>query len=180
MSFFEQGGVSSYVVEKLQTVEKRFSGTADESLARLRGALPSCTASRLFTESLGLMCPGPVWLNKKALSKASSLYQVQVTSSGIICQISSLSRRDLFLPYCLIPICAGDATSAAFDELSMFLGFLRVWGIEKVINFDALMSPTEDYFDAIYFQVSIPHKQTRFPPLTSFLPPSNLEYYTFC
>jgi translation initiation factor 2-alpha kinase 4 len=85
-----EGGVSSYVVEKLQTVEKRFSGTADESLARLRGALPSC-----------------------------------------------------------------DATSAAFDELSMFLGFLRVWGIEKVVNFDALMSPTEDYFDAIYFQIHV-------------------------
>jgi len=55
----------------------------------------------------------------------------------------------------LISVCADDITSAAFDELSMFLGFLRVWGIEKAINIDALMSPTEEYFDAIYFQVGI-------------------------
>lgn len=48
---------------------------------------------------------------------------------------------------------AGAKTSAAFDELSMLLGFLRVWGIEKVVNIDALMSPTEEYFNAIYFQV---------------------------
>lgn len=72
------------------------------------------------------------------------------------------------LPHCLIAICAGDSTSAAFDELSMFLGFLRVWGIEKVINFDALMSPTEDYFDGIYFQVRNKHA---FFPLTFILPP---------
>jgi hypothetical protein len=45
-------------------------------------------------------------------------------------------------------MCAG-------DELSMLLGFLRVWGIEKVVNIDALMSPTEEYFNAIYFQVAL-------------------------
>lgn len=49
--------------------------------------------------------------------------------------------------------CAGSVTSAAFDELSMLLGFLRVWGLEKVVTIDALMSPTEEYFDASYFQV---------------------------
>ena len=37
----------------------------------------------------------------------------------------------------------------------MLLGFLRVWGIEKVVDIDALMSPTEEYFDAIYFQVAV-------------------------
>jgi hypothetical protein len=52
-------------------------------------------------------------------------------------------------------MCAGARTSAAFDELSMLLGFLRVWGIEKVVNIDALMSPTEEYFNAIYFQVAL-------------------------
>lgn len=60
VSFFKQGGVTFNVVEKLQTVERRFSGTADESLARLRGALPSCTVFKLFTESIGPMCPGSV------------------------------------------------------------------------------------------------------------------------
>lgn len=34
--------VAEIVVDKLQTVERRFlSGTADDALARLRGALPS-------------------------------------------------------------------------------------------------------------------------------------------
>ncbi|KAG0591417.1 hypothetical protein KC19_1G174500 [Ceratodon purpureus] len=83
-------GVAATVVDKLQTVERRLSGTADEALARLRGALPSSAK-----------------------------------------------------------------TSAAFDELSMLLGFLRVWGIEKVVNIDALMSPTEEYFNAIYFQIHV-------------------------
>lgn len=67
-------------------------------------------------------------------------------------------QRDVMLhevSLCTIAICAGDKTSAAFDELSMLLGFLRVWGLEKVVNIDALMSPTEDYFDAIYFQVAV-------------------------
>lgn len=41
----EQGGVAAVVVDKLQTVERRLSGTADEALARLRGALPSSTSS---------------------------------------------------------------------------------------------------------------------------------------
>jgi hypothetical protein len=34
-------GVAETVVDKLQTVERRLSGTADETLARMRGALPS-------------------------------------------------------------------------------------------------------------------------------------------
>ena len=41
----EQGGVDLTVVDKLQTVERRLSGTADEALARLRGALPSSMPS---------------------------------------------------------------------------------------------------------------------------------------
>ena len=41
----EQGGVASTVVDKLQTVERRLSGTTDEALACLRGALPSSTPS---------------------------------------------------------------------------------------------------------------------------------------
>lgn len=64
------------------------------------------------------------------------------------------------LDLCVISVYAGDKTSAAIDELSMLLGFLRVWGLEKVVNIDALMSPTEEYFDAIYFQVAI-FQQTR-------------------
>ena len=44
----EQRGVAATVVDKLQTVERRLSGTADEALARLRGALPSSTPSDYF------------------------------------------------------------------------------------------------------------------------------------
>lgn len=79
-------------------------------------------------------------------------------------------------------MCAGPVTSAAFDELSMLLGFLRVWGIEKVVNIDALMSPTEEYFDAIYFQVAISLQTSTLRITCSFLsflsPPfkSNLKF----
>lgn len=50
-------------------------------------------------------------------------------------------------------VTADARTSAAIDHLSMLLGFLRVWGLEKVVKIDALMSPSEEYFDASYFQV---------------------------
>lgn len=49
--------------------------------------------------------------------------------------------------------CTGTLTSATFDELSMLLGFLRIWGLDKLVNVDALMPPSEDYFDGSYFQV---------------------------
>jgi translation initiation factor 2-alpha kinase 4 len=80
--------VAESVVDRLQTVERRLSGNADDALARLRGALPPCAS-----------------------------------------------------------------TSTAIDELSILLSYMRVWELDKLVTIDALMPPTADYFDGIYFQV---------------------------
>jgi hypothetical protein len=47
----------------------------------------------------------------------------------------------------------GASTSTAIDELSMLLSYMRVWDLDKLVTIDALMPPTADYFDGIYFQV---------------------------
>ncbi len=47
----------------------------------------------------------------------------------------------------------GASTSTAIDELSMLLNYMRVWELDKLVTIDALMPPTADYFDGIYFQV---------------------------
>jgi translation initiation factor 2-alpha kinase 4 len=82
--------VAESVVDRLQTVERRLSGNADDALARLRGALPPCAS-----------------------------------------------------------------TSTAIDELSMLLSYMRVWDLDKLVTIDALMPPTAEYFDGIYFQVHV-------------------------
>eukprot|EP00249_Psilotum_nudum_P019722 c27388_g1_i1 orf=702-2933(-) len=83
--------LSELVVDRLQTVERRFSGSADEALARLRGALPSSVP----------------------------------TLTGI-------------------------------DELSTLLSYLRIWNVERNVHIDCLMSPSEEYYKGIFFQVHLP------------------------
>ncbi|KAH9310730.1 hypothetical protein KI387_025765, partial [Taxus chinensis] len=88
------------VVDRLQIVERRFSGAADEVLPRLRGALPP----------------------------------------------------DRF-------------TLAALEELSALLSYLRVWEIERHVFIDALMLPTEEYHNGIFFQIYLP-KGSNYGPLS--------------
>eukprot|EP00271_Cylindrocystis_brebissonii_P022999 TRINITY_DN917_c0_g2_i2.p1 TRINITY_DN917_c0_g2~~TRINITY_DN917_c0_g2_i2.p1 ORF type:complete len:836 (+),score=187.63 TRINITY_DN917_c0_g2_i2:294-2801(+) len=81
--------IPSPAVDRLQAVELRLSGAADEALPRLRGALP-----------------------------------------------------------------ASVMTSAALDELAALLGYLRVWGVDdKRVSIDALMAPSEDFFNGVFFQL---------------------------
>lgn len=87
-------------VDRLQTVERRFTGVAEEVLPRLRGALP----------------------------------------------------RDRF-------------TLAALEELSTLLSYLRVWEIERHIFIDALMLPSEEYHNGIFFQIYLP-KGNNYGPLS--------------
>ncbi|XP_057815476.2 eIF-2-alpha kinase GCN2 isoform X2 [Cryptomeria japonica] len=87
-------------VDRLQTVERRFSGAADEVLPRLRGALPP----------------------------------------------------DRF-------------TLAALEELSTLLSYLRLWEIERHIFIDALMLPSEEYHNGIFFQIYLP-KGNSYGPLS--------------
>eukprot|EP00850_Spirogloea_muscicola_P003239 SM000013S26408 [mRNA] locus=s13:225121:235378:+ [translate_table: standard] len=82
--------LSEQVVDRLQNVERRLSGSADTALARLRGALPQ-----------------------------------------------------------------GNLTVSALEELAILLTYLRTWNISKDVTIDALMTPTEDYFSGIFFQIHI-------------------------
>eukprot|EP00850_Spirogloea_muscicola_P010860 SM000065S20209 [mRNA] locus=s65:314038:324123:+ [translate_table: standard] len=82
--------LSEQVVDRLQNVERRLSGSADTALARLRGALPQ-----------------------------------------------------------------GNLTVSALEELATLLTYLRTWDISKDVTIDALMTPTEDYFSGIFFQIHI-------------------------
>eukprot|EP00850_Spirogloea_muscicola_P013114 SM000087S23396 [mRNA] locus=s87:428700:439817:+ [translate_table: standard] len=82
--------LSQQVVDRLQNVDRRLSGSADTALARLRGALPQ-----------------------------------------------------------------GNLTLSALEELAILLTYLRTWDISKNVTIDALMTPTEDYFSGIFFQIHI-------------------------
>ncbi|KAJ0977160.1 hypothetical protein J5N97_012634 [Dioscorea zingiberensis] len=82
--------ISSATVDRLQTADLRFCGPAEQTLARLRGAL----------------------------------------------------SPDKF-------------THKAFDELSAILSYLRIWRIEKNISVDVLLSPPEDYYKDLYFQIHL-------------------------
>ena len=51
---------------------------------------------------------------------------------------------------------AAPALTSALDEISELLSLLGVWEIREpsvTITFDGLMSPTEDYFSGVFFQV---------------------------
>ncbi|KAJ0977116.1 hypothetical protein J5N97_012590 [Dioscorea zingiberensis] len=82
--------ISAATVDRLQTADLRFCGPAEQTLARLRGAL----------------------------------------------------SPDKF-------------THKAFEELSAILSYLRIWRIEKNISVDVLLSPPEDYYKDLYFQIHL-------------------------
>lgn len=101
-------------VDRLQTVERRFTGAAEEVLPRLRGALPPGNASCFSSESFIIL----------------------------------LEHENMCHTF------ADRFTLAALEELSTLLSYLRVWEIERHIFIDALMLPSEEYHNGIFFQVN--------------------------
>ncbi|CAI5949576.1 unnamed protein product [Closterium sp. NIES-65] len=144
-------GLGEAVVDRLQAVEKRFSGPADDAMARLAGALPPGMRSQGRCHQV---CAHRGAATRYALTGA---LPPGMRSQGRCHQVCA--HRGAATRYALTgALPPGPLVAAALGELGELLALLRVWGIHPACTtIDALMAPSHHYFSKCFFQVHARH-----------------------